>query len=136
MRIKSVHKKGSKMLMKNKRGLFITNIVSKVLERVLKERNRENFTKGLSPNQTGGRRSTIDNLFTVLAIIERNNYLNKTTYLTFADVRKCFDRLWLDDGIKRPLAMWSRTKRCYHDTQHEQNCSYYCGHISGNNQCK
>ena len=100
MRIESVHKKGSKMLMKNKRGLFITNIVSKILERVLKERNREEFAEGLSPNQTGGRGSTIDNIFIILAIIERNNYLNKTTYLTFADVRKCFDRLWLNDGIK------------------------------------
>ena len=100
MRIKSVHKKGSKMLMKNKRGLFITNIISKIVERVLKERNKEQFKKGLTPNQTGGQRSTIDNIFTILAIIERNTYLNKTTHLTFADVQKCFDQLWLDDGIK------------------------------------
>ena len=100
MRIKSVHKKGSKMLMKNKRGLFITNIISKIVEKVLKERNKDQFAKGLSPNQSGGRRSTIDNIFTILSIIERNNYLNKTTHLTFADVQKCFDSLWLDDGIK------------------------------------
>ena len=102
MTIKSVHKKGSKMLMTNKRGLFITNIIGKILERVLKERNKISFAEGLSPSQTGGQpgRHMIDNVFTILSIIERNNYLNKTTYLTFADVRKCFDRLWLDDGIK------------------------------------
>ncbi len=100
--IKSTHKKGSKMLMPNKRGLFLTNIISKILERVIKERNRKPFSKGLSPAQTGGQPkvSTIDNTFVILAIIERNKYLNKTTYLTFADVQKCFDKLRLDDGIK------------------------------------
>ena len=102
MTIKSVHKKGSKLKMTNKRGLFLTNIVSKIFERVIKERNKESFMEQLSPNQTGGvsKRSGIDNLLTVLAIIERNTYLNKTTYLTFADVQKCFDSLWLEDGIK------------------------------------
>ena len=102
MTIKSVHKKGSKMLLTNKRGLFITNIIGKILERVLKERNKISFADGLDPSQTGGQpgRHMIDNVFTILSIIERNTYLNKTTYLTFADVRKCFDRLWLDDGIK------------------------------------
>ena len=102
MTIKSVHKKGSKQKMTNKRGLFLTNIVSKIFERVIKERNKESFMEGLSPNQTGGvsKRSAVDNLLTVLAIIERNSYMNKTTYLTFADVQKCFDSLWLEDGIK------------------------------------
>ena len=99
MTIKSTHKKGMRMLMKNKRGLFLTNIIGKILERVVKKRNKEDFKKGLSPNQTCGI-STIDNPLVVLAIIERNNYLNKTTYITFADVQKCFDKLWLDDGIK------------------------------------
>ena len=37
---------------------------------------------------------------TVLAIVERNKYLNQTSYLTFADVQKCFDKLWLEDGVK------------------------------------
>ena len=35
MRIKSIHKKGSKLLMDNKRGLFLTNILSKLYEKVL-----------------------------------------------------------------------------------------------------
>jgi hypothetical protein len=102
MTIKSIHKKGPKTKMTNKRGLFLTNIVSKIFERVVKGRNKESFREGLSPNQTGGvsKRSGIDNLFTVLAIVERNKFLNKTTYLTFADVQKCFDSLWLEDGIK------------------------------------
>ena len=35
MRIKSIHKKGSKLLMDNKRGLFLTNIISKLYENVI-----------------------------------------------------------------------------------------------------
>ena len=35
MRIKSIHKKGSKLLMDNKIGIFLTNILSKVYENVL-----------------------------------------------------------------------------------------------------
>ena len=35
MKIKTIHKKGSKMVMDNKRGLFLTNVLSKVFERVL-----------------------------------------------------------------------------------------------------
>ena len=54
----------------------------------------------IQSSQTGGKRSIVDNVMVELAVIERNTYLNKTTYLTFADVQKCFDRLWLEDGIK------------------------------------
>ena len=39
--IKAVHKKGSVLEMDNKRGLFITEIISKVYEKVLKNRNRK-----------------------------------------------------------------------------------------------
>ena len=42
------------MKMTNKRGLFLTNILGKIFERVIKERNREAYSEGLSPNQIGG----------------------------------------------------------------------------------
>ena len=48
MEILSINKKGSKMKMENKRGLFLTNNVSKVYEKVLKERNREEFKEGIT----------------------------------------------------------------------------------------
>ncbi len=100
LKIKSIHKKGPKTLMKNKRGLFITNLISKVYERIIKERNKGRSK--LSPMQTGGTEglSTIDLTMVVLAVIERNNYLGKATMITFADVEKCFDKIWLDDGLK------------------------------------
>ena len=44
MTIKSIHKKGSKLLMENRRGLFLTNILSKLFERVLENVTREQNT--------------------------------------------------------------------------------------------
>ena len=101
MEIKTVHKKGDKTLMSNKRGLFLTNNISKVYERVLKQRNDENFRTGLTEWQTGGvkNRSPIDNVMTAIAIIEQNKYMKKNTYLVLTDAEKCFDKLWLQDGI-------------------------------------
>ena len=101
MRIKSIHKKGSRHHVENRRGLFITNILSKLYERVLRERNMETTLENMSPYQCGGikHRSITDHVFTIMAIIERNKYLGRNTYLTFADAVKCFDKLWLQDGL-------------------------------------
>ncbi len=101
MEILAVHKKGDKELMKNKRGLFLTNNVSKIYERIVKERNEKEFMKGITKWNAGGirNRSTIDSIMITTSIIEWNNYLKKNTYLTFTDAEKCFDKLWLLDGV-------------------------------------
>ncbi len=57
MLIKSTHKKGEKSLMKNKRGLFLTNVVSKAFEKAVEiemgplryDRFQSGGTKGLAP---------------------------------------------------------------------------------------
>ena len=101
MQIKVTHKRGDKTEMGNKRGLFLTNNVSKVYERVVKERNEKDFTEGITPWNAGGikNRSAVDIALTVTCIIEQNQYLKRTTYLTVTDAEKCFDKLWLLDGI-------------------------------------
>ena len=45
------------------------------------------------------RRSAVDIVLIVTAIIEQNKYLKRSTYLTVTDAEKCFDKLWLLDGI-------------------------------------
>ena len=102
MRIKSIHKKGSKFRVENRRGLFITNIKSKIYERVMRQRNMQQTIQKASQYQCGGvrHRSIVDQVFTILAIIDRNKYLERNTYLTFADAEKCFDKLWLEDGVR------------------------------------
>ena len=106
MTIKSIYKgKGSKQDMKNRRGLFLTNIVSKLFERVISNRNDTELMKSISSFQCGGikGRSTIDHLMTLMAVLERNKYLKKESYLIFGDAEKCFDKLWLKDGI---IELW------------------------------
>ena len=100
VRIKSIAKDQSKSI-KNRRGLFLTNVVSKVMERLLKNRNEDECRKKASPFQCGGvkGRSTVDNTFILTAIIQRNQYMGKPTYLVFMDLEKCFDQLWLEDGV-------------------------------------
>ena len=101
MIILATHKRGDRLFMSNKRGLFLTNNISKVYERVVKERNAESFRQGITVWQTGGvkDRAPIDNTFTITSIIEQNKYLKKNTYLMLTDAEKCFDKLWLDDGV-------------------------------------
>ena len=112
MKIKAIHKQGPKPKMENKRGLFVTNLVSKVYEKIIKERNRERAK--VSPMQTGGieGKSAIDNTMIMLAVAERNKYLNKPTFLTFADVKKCFDKLWLEDGVRELWRNGMSTRDC------------------------
>ena len=101
MQIRATHKRGDKTSMSNKRGLFLTNNVSKVYERVVKGRNDISFRAGITEWSNGGvkERAGIDNVLIVTSTIEQNQYLKRNTYLTLTDAEKCFDKLWLLDGI-------------------------------------
>eukprot|EP00112_Aurelia_sp_Birch-Aquarium-sp1_P026251 Seg92.1 transcript_id=Seg92.1/GoldUCD/mRNA.D3Y31 product="LINE-1 retrotransposable element ORF2 protein" pseudo=true protein_id=Seg92.1/GoldUCD/D3Y31 len=109
MIVKSIYKKkGDRAEMKNRRGLFLTNIISKLFEKVLANRNRERIEQSISPNQCGGikNRGTVDHLFTMRAIIDYYRSINKELYIFFGDLEKCFDKLWLKDCM---IELW-RTK--------------------------
>ena len=101
VKIKTIGKKGSILLMDNKRGLFITDILSKMYERVLKNRNEVKISEYMSDNQTGGvkNRATADNFVILSEIIRRKKKLGKKCYLMFGDAVKCFDKLWLKDSL-------------------------------------
>ena len=103
MVIKSISKgKGDAKIMGSKRGLFLTNIVSKVIEKLLKNRTKSKVEQGMSPFQCGGvhLRGIGDNLFIVNTIVEEFRFEKEDLYLLFADLEKCFDKLWLKDCIK------------------------------------
>ena len=114
MEIKPIHKSGNRKQMPNKRGLFLTNNVSKVYEKVVKARNNEPFHDNITEWQTGGvlKRSGIDNTMVTAAVIERNKYLGKNTYITFTDAEKCFDKLWLEDGINELWRLGTNVRDC------------------------
>jgi len=102
IKIKSIFKnKGSKNDITNRRGLFITNVLSKSLEKIIIQRNQEVILENISPYQCGGlkNRGITDHLFTLNAAIDFHIYNKKELYLLFADTEKCFDKLWLQDCI-------------------------------------
>ena len=74
------------------------NILSKFLKRIVHTRSKKNIRIGISEHQNGSMEkiSIYDNLFTLQAIIDDNKNHRKGTYILFADVEKCFDRLWLN----------------------------------------
>ena len=51
--------------------------------------------------QTGGvkGKGVVDNLFVLRGTIDHSKYLGKELWITFCDIEKCFDSLWLEDCI-------------------------------------
>ena len=101
VKIKTIGKKGSILLMDNKRGLFITDILSKMYEIIMKNRNEEKIIEYVSDLQTGGtkERATVDNFIILSEVIRRKRKIGKKCYLMFGDAVKCFDKLWLKDCL-------------------------------------
>ena len=103
--IKTIYKnKGSKKNLKNYRGVFLTQVVSKIYERILFERIREILDK-VSRLQAGSRsnRGPPDNLFLMKSCIDHARYLNIPVFITVYDFEQCFDALWLEDSI---VSLW------------------------------
>ncbi|MCH2406114.1 MAG: hypothetical protein MK200_07980 [Nitrosopumilus sp.] len=98
MMIVSINKKGGKETMDNKRGIFLTNIVSKFFEKVLEELTGEIKYDKFQHGGCKGR-GVIDNWLIMMAVRDSDVRLKKNTYLFFGDLVKCFDRLWLKDCL-------------------------------------
>ena len=113
MRIKSIHKKGSKLLMDKKRGLFLTNILSKLYEKVLDLLTTENVK--IYEHQCGGQKGcgTIDNIIMMRAVTDNNSRLNRKTYCYFADAYKCFDKLCRKDWLVELWRAGMREREVY-----------------------
>ena len=103
MIIKSISKgKGDLRSMDSRRGLFLTNIISKIVEKLIKNRNKPTIDRNMTPFQCGGvtLRGIPDNLLTVNSWVAEQKAKKMDGYLMFADLEKCFDKLWLKDCIK------------------------------------
>ena len=92
--------KGSRKQLVNYRGIFLASVVSKVFERLLKNRMKS-FMENVDVCQAGARsnRGPPDNIFIVNAVIDHSLYLGKSLYLTTYDFEQAFDALWLQDCI-------------------------------------
>ena len=100
MCIQKVKKKnGSLNKLESYRGIFRVPILSLILEKLLKNRMQPTLENNMSKCQTGGAKgkSVVDNLFILRDLIDQTNYLGKELWITFYDIEKCFDSLWLED---------------------------------------
>ncbi len=103
--IKTIYKnKGVVKVLKNHRGIFLTQVISKVYERIHRNRTKD-IMKKVSLFQAGSReeRGCPDNLFLMNSCIDHARYLNVPVYITVYDFEQCFDALWLEDCI---VALW------------------------------
>ena len=88
MLIKSIHKKGEKEDLLNKRGLFLTNVISKVFETVVDEISTIIYNK----LQNGGkkRRGIVDIWLVIRALFDESSRYNKPVYFFFRRPSKVF----------------------------------------------
>ena len=94
-------KKGTFRKLDNYRGIFLVPILSIIFEKLLKNRISDILQQNISKFQNGGMKGkgVVDDLFILRGIINHANYLGKELWLTFYDIEKCFDSLWLEDCI-------------------------------------
>ena len=105
-----IHKKGSKLITNNYRGITLSSVLGKVFSGVLNNRLQTYLEENrlINENQSGFRkgRRTTDNLFILKTII--NKYLcqkNKSLYIAFIDFSKAFDHVWRDGLLVKLLKL-------------------------------
>ena len=93
--------KGSWKEFENHRGIFIVVILTIIFEKVIKNRILPFLSRNMTQFQTCGTKGkgVVDNLFILRGITDHSVYLNKPTLVTFYDIDKCSDSLWLEDCI-------------------------------------
>ena len=110
MAISTIYKeKGMQKILKNYRGIFLTQVLSKIYEKLLKGRNEEKVNK-INKLQAGARqqRSCADQIFLLRSCIDHRIYLNQPLYTTYYDVKQCFDSMWLEDCL---ISLWNLETR-------------------------
>ena len=87
--------------MKNQKGIFLNNIVSKIFERILLQRKRRMVKRHMSAYQCGGKkgRSATDHLIQLRAMIDEYRYKKRDIHISYGDLQKCFDKLLLKYSI-------------------------------------
>ena len=96
--------KGSRKYLEYYRGIFLSNIITKIMEKLIKGRIKLQLKK-VNLLQAGSRenRSPCDSLFLLHGVVDHAKYLNKQIFLTFYDYTTCFDSLWLEYNM---MALW------------------------------
>ena len=110
----SKRKKGSFINLKSHKEVFIVPIISIVFEKLFKNRITPIILKqSMSNFQNSGSKgkSVENNLLLLRALSDHSKHMGKQLWLTFNNIEKCFDSLWLEDCIN---SLWDNGVK--HDT--------------------
>ena len=101
VRIVTIYKKkGSKKELKYYRGIFLTIVISKIFEKLIKGRIEKHLNK-INLLQGGSRknRGPPDNVFLFRGVMDHFKFTKKTLHVTAYDFEQAFDSLWLEDCV-------------------------------------
>ena len=101
VRITTIYKqKGSKKQLKSYRGIFLTTVVSKIFENLIKDRIESKLDK-VNLLQAGSRKNRAgpDNVFLLRACVDHFKFTKQPLFMTAYDFEQAFDSLWLEDCI-------------------------------------
>ena len=93
-------KKGSKKVLKYYRGIFLTIVISKIFEKLIKARIDDNLKK-VNLLQAGSRknRGPADNVFLFRGVMDHFRFTKRPLFVTAYDFEQAFDSLWLEDCV-------------------------------------
>ena len=101
MKIVTIYKnKGSKKELKYYRGIFLTIVISKIFEKLIKVRI-EGCMKKINLLQAGSRinRGPADNVFLFRGVMDHFKFTKKPLFVTAYDFEQAFYSLWLEDCV-------------------------------------
>lgn len=97
----TIHKKGSKEVCDNYRGIAVMSTISRIYGKIIKAKIEHEYADSEAEEQAGFRagRSTIDHLFCITQINEKMTAVNKEVHALYVDLKKAYDsvpltKLW------------------------------------------
>ena len=104
-----LHKKGSRTICDNYRGIALLSTPSKVFTKAILNRVKPRTDLLLRESQCGfrSRRGCADHLFSVRTLMEKAREFHRPLYICFIDLQKAYD------SINRE-ALWSILQSSYH----------------------
>ena len=105
--IVAIHKKGSKKLCKNYRGISLLSIPGKIFAKILDARIRQVTEGQVMEEQAGFRvgRGCRDQIFVMRQLAEKTLEKDGKMYAAFIDPEKAYDKVWRED-MWRTLATY------------------------------
>ena len=93
--------KGNQKELKNQRGIFLTQSIRKIFERIICNRIYKAIDQNMSEYQNGARkgRNIVDHLFVIRNVLSYYKDKGQQVIIEFLDLEKCFDKLCLNDTM-------------------------------------